>query len=263
MTIEIELNCPHCQSTKISKNGKKSSRKQNFLCKSCGRQFIGDHALTYKGWHSHVYNRIIKSLVRGVGIRDTAEIEGVSTNKVLSVLLKSGHVIVPKKDYYDCLEVDELWTYVGKKSNNVWLLYAYHRESGEIVCFVWGKRNLKTAQKLKQKFVDLKIRYGTIASDNWNSFIAAFEGDNHWIGKKYTVGIEGNNCRLRHRIRRAFRKTCCFSKKLINHFKAFNLAFFYVNFGYVWPFHTLSNTTHHSSQRWMLTGVNQKASVTC
>ncbi|MDR0713079.1 MAG: IS1 family transposase, partial [Mediterranea sp.] len=29
------------------------------------------------------------------------------------------------------------------------------------------------------------------------------------------------------------RKTCCFSKKLFNHFKAFNLAFFYINFGFV------------------------------
>jgi hypothetical protein len=38
---------------------------------------------------------------------------------------------------------------------------------------------------------------------------------------------------LRHRIRRTFRKTCCFSKKLFNHFKAFNLAFFYINFGFV------------------------------
>ncbi|MBE0443588.1 IS1 family transposase, partial [Psychrobacter sp. FME13] len=32
------------------------------------------------------------------------------------------------------------------------------------------------------------------------------------IGKQHTVGIEGNNCRLRHRLRRAVRKTCCFSK---------------------------------------------------
>ncbi|MCP4648669.1 MAG: IS1 family transposase, partial [PVC group bacterium] len=39
--------------------------------------------------------------------------------------------------------------------------------------------------------------------------------------------------RLRHRVRRAFRKTCCFSKKLYNHIKAFDLAFFYINFGYV------------------------------
>ena len=70
MKIVIELYCLHCQSTKIKKNGKKSSKKQNCLCKNCGRQFIGDHALTYKGCHSKLYKRIEKMLVRGVGIRD-------------------------------------------------------------------------------------------------------------------------------------------------------------------------------------------------
>jgi hypothetical protein len=31
--------------------------------------------------------------------------------------------------------------------------------------------------------------------------------------------IERNNCRLRYRIRRAFRRTCSFSKKLFDHWK--------------------------------------------
>ena len=75
MKITIELYCPHCQSTRIKKNGKKSSKKQNYLCKDCGRQFIGDHALTYKGCHSKLYKRIEKMLVGGVGIRDAAEID--------------------------------------------------------------------------------------------------------------------------------------------------------------------------------------------
>ncbi|MHA1177054.1 IS1 family transposase, partial [Psychrobacter faecalis] len=52
-------------------------------------------------------------------------------------------------------------------------------------------------------------------------------------GKFFTVGIEGNNCTIRHRVRRAFRRSCNFSKKLENHFKAFDLAFFYINHGYV------------------------------
>jgi IS1 family transposase len=77
------------------------------------------------------------------------------------------------------------------------------------------------------------ISYDRICTDKWDSFIAVFEKDNHITGKANTVDIEGNNCRLRHRIRRAFRKTCCFSKKLYNHLKAFNLAFFYINCGYV------------------------------
>ena len=233
MKITITLYCPDCQSAKIKKNGKKSSKKQNYFCKDCGRQFIGDHALTYKGCHSALINKVLLMLCRGIGIRDISEIEKISIKKVLSILVNSSHVLKPKQSHYDSLEVDEFWTYAGKKSNKVWLIYAYHRATGEIVAYVWGKRNLKTAKKLRDKLSSLGISFDVIYTDKWESFCSAFSKDNHIIGKKNTVGIEGNNCRLRHRIRRAFRKTCCFSKKLDNHFKAFNLAFFYINFGYV------------------------------
>jgi IS1 family transposase len=139
MKIKIELNCPHCQGTKIKKNGWKSYGKQNYLCK----------------------------------------------------------------------------------------------ESGGTVFFVWGKRDAKTARKLRKKLLAAGIGYDRICTDNCESFIISFLSDNHIIRKRYAAGIEGNNCRLRHRIRRAFRKTCCFSKIRRNYLKAFNLAFFYINFGYV------------------------------
>jgi IS1 family transposase len=115
----------------------------------------------------------------------------------------------------------------------VWLISAYHRETGEIVAFVRVKRDLKTAKGLKKKLSDFGVNYGRVATDDRDSFISTFSEGNHLAGKEYTVGIEGNNCRLRHHIRRAFRKTCCFSKKLFNHLKAFNPVFFYINFGFV------------------------------
>jgi IS1 family transposase len=114
-------------------------------------------------------------------------------------------------------------------------MYAYHRAAGEIAVSnrrfaVWGKRDLKTALKLRKR---LGISYDRIATDGWESFLAAFAEDCHDVGKKHTVGIEGNNCRLRHRLRRAFRRTCYFSKKLRNHWKAFDMVFFYINYGFV------------------------------
>jgi IS1 family transposase/transposase-like protein len=233
MKITITLHCPDCQSSRIRKNGKKSSKKQNYLCRDCGRQFIGDHALTYKGCHSKIIHRVLLMSVRGVGVRDMAEIEGTGIRKVLSVPVNSRHAVLPKQTHYDSLEVDELWTCAGNKKNRVWLIYACHRTTGETVAFVWGKRNLKTARKLREKLSSLGVTFDTVYTDRWDSFIGAFACDKHITGKENTVGIEGNNCRLRHRIRRAFRKTCCFSKKLYNHLKAFNLAFFYINFGYV------------------------------
>ena len=151
MTIKIILYCPDCQSASIKKNGKKSSDKQNYFCKDCGRQFIGNHELRYKGCHSDLNQKILKMLVRGIGIRDVSEIEHVSINKVLSVLVNSNHKIKPKKQHYDSLEVDEFWTYAGNKKNKVWLIYAYCRTTGEIVDYVWGRRNYKTAKKLRDK----------------------------------------------------------------------------------------------------------------
>ena len=100
-------------------------------------------------------------LVRGVGIRDIAAIESISIKKVLSTLVGSNHILKPKpkQTHYDCLEVDEFWTYVGNKKNRKWLIYAYHRATGEIVAFVWGKRNLKTAKKLRNKLLSLGIGF--------------------------------------------------------------------------------------------------------
>ncbi|MHB9294079.1 hypothetical protein Holit_03205 [Hollandina sp. SP2] len=82
-------------------------------------------------------------LVRGVGIRDIGVILGISITTVLKVLKSTKYRIKPKQTQYDGHEIDEFWTYGGKKENNVWFIY--HRETGEIVAFVWGKRGLKTA----------------------------------------------------------------------------------------------------------------------
>jgi IS1 family transposase len=119
------------------------------------------------------------------------------------------------------------------KKNKVRLIYVYDRETDEIVSCVWGKRNLKTTWKLRKKLLATGISYERILTDNREIFTIVFQADNHIIGKTHTVGIEKNNCRLKHHIKRVFRKTCCFSKIIRNHLKEFNLAFFYINFGCV------------------------------
>jgi IS1 family transposase/transposase-like protein len=233
MQITINLTCPQCHGKSIKKNGKKCNRKQNYRCKECGRQFIAEAEKSYKGCQKGIDELVKRMFVRGSGIRDISFILGISIKKVLKVLSTSRYQIRPKRRHYDRLESDEFWTYVGSKKNKIWLIYAYHRDSGEIVAYVWGKRDLKTANKLRKRLIRLGITYGRIGTDDWQSFITAFLQDTHDVGKEFTVGIEGNNCTLRHRIRRVFRKTCCFSKKLRNHWKAFDLAFFYINYGFV------------------------------
>ena len=102
---------------------------------------------------------------------------------------------------------------MGNKSKKVWLIYAYHRNGGEIIAWIFGKRNLKIAKKLYSVLQKKEITWDSLAFTDWKSFKTAFKNENCKIGKQYTQGIEGNNCSLRHRIRRAFRKPVTFLRK--------------------------------------------------
>ncbi|MDR2792233.1 MAG: hypothetical protein LBB61_01020 [Treponema sp.] len=126
----------------------------------------------------------------------------------------------PKKTRYDRLETDECWIYRGGKKNKVWLIYAYQRRSGEITAYVWGKRNLKTARKLKKRIRRLWISYERMATADWDGFVAAYAEDRHGYEKEYTIGIGGITCRLRHRVRRAFRKPCSLFEEAIQPWKS-------------------------------------------
>ena len=68
MKTQIQIDCPDCHSPSFSIHGKKSYGKQNYQCKDCKRQFIGDHALTYNGCHSRIEDKIRLMTVRGCGI---------------------------------------------------------------------------------------------------------------------------------------------------------------------------------------------------
>ena len=89
MRITLEIKCPTCLSDSIKKNGIKVDGKQNYQCKDCKRQFIGDHALSDLGCNS-----------------------GISIGKVLRTLTESTYQIQPKQNHYESLEVDEFWTFV-------------------------------------------------------------------------------------------------------------------------------------------------------
>ena len=110
MQITLAIKCPTCLSDSIKKNGIKVDGKQNYQCKDCKRQFIGDHALSYLGCNSGITRKILQLMVRGSGIRDIAEVERISIGKVLRTLTESTYQIQPKQSHYESLEVDEFWT---------------------------------------------------------------------------------------------------------------------------------------------------------
>ena len=222
--ITIKISCPHCQGEKIVKNGIKKTGRQNYLCKNCGKQFQFEYL--YQGADPSTGLSLRNLLLRGNSLSDCRAILGVSIGFILSWLLKNtcDFCLKAQKKHYGKVQIDELWTYVGDKSNKKWVIYAYAPETDEILAFEIGKRDKKTVRKLYKKLNKLQIDW--FCTDDWKSFKAVLPYDKHLIGKAFTKNIEGINTAIRTFVRRVFRKTTCFSKKFKYHKAAF-LFFFY------------------------------------
>jgi IS1 family transposase len=98
-------------------------------------------------------------------------------HKVLKTLASSVYALQPKQTHYGTLEIDEFWTYAGKQKTKKRLIYAYCRASGEITAYVRGKRDLKTARKLRERLRRLGITCDAIAGDDGDSFATVFQQD--------------------------------------------------------------------------------------
>jgi IS1 family transposase len=118
------------------------------------------------------------------------------------------------------LELDELWSFVGKKRCQKWIWLAINRETREIVGVAVGTRTKATARKLWASLGAVYRQCAVCYSDFWEAYIAILPSKRHRaVGKEsgQTNHIERFNNTLRQRCSRLVRKTLSFSKKLANH----------------------------------------------
>jgi insertion element IS1 protein InsB len=225
--LDKAVSCPHCQGIKVVCNGIKRNGRQNLLCRSCTKQFQSDYV--YSG--SVVANKIlvVKMLCRGSGIRDCAVVTGMSKSTVLTLIkrLAASLTLKPQKHRYSRVQIDEQWSYVGRKEKKVWMIYAYAAQEDEIIAFTMGKRSAEAVRNLLVKLKSLDI--GCFLTDDWEAFSAVLPKAKHQAGKQYTKAIEGVNTFFRTRVRRLMRRTVCFSKKLIYHYSMIKIIIFYRN----------------------------------
>ena len=107
-------------------------------------------------------------------------------------------------------ELDEMWSYVGKKTNSRWLWHAIDRQSGQVLAYVFGRRKDQVFIQLKKLLEPFGIkRYCT---DGWGAYGRHLPLESHEIGKRKTQKIERKYLKLRTRIKQLARKTICFSK---------------------------------------------------
>ena len=112
-------------------------------------------------------------------------------------------------------ELDEMWSYVARKSNPRWLWYAVDHCSGKVLAYAFGTRKDQVFLQLKALLEPVGITQ--FYTDGWGAYERHLEPKKHVVGKQNTQKIENKNLKLRTRIKRLARRTICFSKTILMH----------------------------------------------
>jgi insertion element IS1 protein InsB len=115
----------------------------------------------------------------------------------------------------DEAEVDEMWSFVGKKKNQKWLWHAIDHRSGQVLAYVCGRRQDEVFAKWKALLEPFGIRRSR--TDHWGAYTRHLDPAEHSPGKQNTQKIERKHVTLRTRIKRLMRKTICFSRSIGMH----------------------------------------------
>lgn len=117
------------------------------------------------------------------------------------------------------LELDELWSFVLKKTKQAWIWIALCRKTRQVVAYAVGDRSEKTCRRLWEA-IPHAYRIGQCYTDFWNAYQAVIPEEQHMaVGKETgeTAHVERWNNTLRQRLARFVRKTLSFSKTLVMH----------------------------------------------
>ena len=107
-------------------------------------------------------------------------------------------------------ELDEMWSYVAKKSQPRWLWHAIDHHTGKVLAYVFGRRKDDVFLKLQQLLAPFGIT--KFYTDGWGAYERHLDPEQHRVGKENTQQIESKHINLRTRIKRLMRRTICFSK---------------------------------------------------
>jgi insertion element IS1 protein InsB len=208
--VVLNRECQYCNGSTVI-HGYSNAGKIRFRCKECKRTFQAE--LINQAYYDDTNAKITELLKEGVGIRSTSRLLKISPNTVIKRILKiAENIKKPKAEPQQIYELDELRTYVGKKTNLKWIAYAIRRDTKEVTDFNIGYRTNEMLRKVigtllnsdaKKIYTDRLVNYRYLIPEILHS--TKLYGINH---------IERNNLTLRMHLKRLGRKTICFSKSM-------------------------------------------------
>jgi len=161
-----------------------------------------------------INQQIILFTKEGLGIRSTARVLRISVTTLLKRIVSiAANIKQPSIAMGKTYEVDEMRTYIGKKSRLRWIVYALERESKTVVSFNVGRRTNKTLKRVIRSLELANVRkIHTDKLKNYRYLIAKKLHDTHVHSTNH---IERHNLSIRTHLKRLNRKTICFSRSLV------------------------------------------------
>lgn len=199
--------CPRCHSIRVVKSGHHHD-KQRWLCRRCRYQFTrvdppaeADEQTKRTTLYGH-----------GLSFRCVARLLATSAHSVIRWVTDYVETCCskPAPEGAVVIEVDEMWHYLGAKTNKLWIWTALDRATGRLIDWECGGRDQMTFERLLARLRRWKVRL--ICTDEYVVYQHSLSAGRHYAGKDQTVALERTHSRLRHWLARFRRRTCVVSR---------------------------------------------------
>lgn len=217
-----QIYCKYCSSTLVVKDGfrtnKIGGRTQRYKCRKCNKGFVeGDRRYAQRKdqrlcvlFQEYTDGKSIRGVARSVNLSHTTVARWLKAiDKELPEVKEAYEMSKeddepPQKRY---LVYDEMWHFLERKENKLWIIKLYDSVNNKLVDFILGNRDENTFLTIYKR--NKNRANSTYYIDNWTTFETVLKANNerYVIGKENTYPIEQHNSNTRHYLGRFIRRT--------------------------------------------------------
>jgi insertion element IS1 protein InsB len=201
--------CPQCQSNRLVNNGSAAGKPKK-RCQPCGDQFT---RIIPRGKPLKTKINAVLLYLSGLSMHRMAFLVRVSAQSVLNWIRAFATAYYEKPEPTGrtiILELDEMWHYVKKKCQKLWIWKALDQETGQLLDWECGRRDKATLKKMVDRLAQWDVKI--YCTDQWGTYASVIPQDKLVQSKAATHDIERNHCRQRHWFGRFKRKSIIVSK---------------------------------------------------
>jgi insertion element IS1 protein InsB len=200
--------CPRCGSVRVVKSGHVRGR-QRWLCRRCQYQFTRRDGY---GTPVEVKQAAVTLYGYGLSLNAVGHLLGSCAQSVMRWVCSYVDHHCPKlePEPVPIIEIDEMWHYLHRRTNRVWIWKAYDREKDRLIDWECGGRDEATFRRLFARLERWKPRL--YCTDDYVVYNNVPPVGRHYVGKDESVCLERNNGLQRHWVASCRRRSIVVSR---------------------------------------------------